>query len=137
VAIPYESDTKPSGLAFLLFAIAHLQPTTFWDGKPDDRRALEALVSCAVAHASRLVVHKPTPEYEDLFAKLSNRDMEALKKRFGSLATALRQAAEEVDPVEACRILQGVFGDDFPIPKSEETGKKTSAPAIITSSSSA
>jgi hypothetical protein len=55
----------------------------------------------------------------------------------GKLADALGQAGEETDPVKASKLLQKYFGDDFPVPEPEDTGTKTKAPAILTSSSSA
>ena len=134
--IPIESRSKPTGLAFVLLSIEKLQPKWSWTGQPDDRGALEALAVSAANHVGRLVAQKPTPEYEDMFARLSNDEMVALKVRYGVMAQALRAADEAVDPVEACRILQEVFGDDFPVPAPEETAKSTSAPAIVTSSSS-
>jgi hypothetical protein len=72
-----------------------------------------------------------------MFGRLSDDDMNALKQRFASLAEALRQAGTTVDPVRACELLRSQFGDDFPVPTPEDSGKKTKAPAIITSSASA
>jgi hypothetical protein len=137
VAIPRESDEKPSGLAFLLLAIQNLAPTLIWDGAPDDRSALLGLARRSADLVGRVVVYKPTPEYEDVFGKLSENGMSDLRKRFGTMADALVCAGNETDPVEACKALREVFGDDFPVPEPEETAKKTLAPAIVTSSSSA
>ncbi|MBI4455142.1 MAG: hypothetical protein HY644_04505 [Acidobacteria bacterium] len=137
VAIPIESDAKPTGLAFLLLAIAHLSPTKFWDGVSDDRAALFSLANCATNVGARISIRKPTPEYEDVFGKLSEREMSDLKDQFRTMAKALNEANRETDPVVACKLLQAVFGDDFPVPDPEDTGKKTAAPAIVTSSSSA
>jgi len=136
-AIPKESDAKPSGLAFLLLAIERLGPTYALDGSADDRAALRSLAVYASGLAGRIVAYKPTPEYEDMFGRLSDKDMDALKSRFQAMVDALDQAKTETDPVEACKALRQVFGNDFPIPKSEDTAKKTAAPAIVTSSSSA
>lgn len=137
VAMPVESDAKPSGLAFVLLCRDRLAPTRFWQGSPDDRSALEALANSAVSEVGRLIAKKPTPEYEDMFARLTDDDMKALKRRLRELADALRDADTEPDPVEACKILQRVFGPDFPIPEADDTGKKTKRPAIVPSSSSA
>ncbi len=137
VAIPRVSTAKPTGLAFILLAMQKLRPSTTWIGKSDARAALEELAISAANQFGRLVAHKPTPEYEDMFARLTDGQMDSLKLRFDRLATALREADEEVDPVKACKILQKEFGSDFPVPEPAETAKKTSAPAIVTSSSSA
>jgi hypothetical protein len=135
--IPKESTAKPTGLAFVLLAMQELPPHLTWMGLPDDRSALEAIATSAANTVGRLVAVKPTPEYEDMFGRLTNEEMSDLKERYAAMAKALREADEEVDPVVACRILQKVFGSDFPVPEPEGTAKKTSAPAIVTSSSSA
>jgi hypothetical protein len=135
--IPKESTAKPTGLAFVLLAMQKLQPHLTWMGLPDDRAALEAIATSAANTFGRLVAVKPTPEYEDMFGRLTDDEMVELKEGYAAMAKALREADEEVDPVIACRILQKVFGPDFPVPEPEDTAKKTSAPAIVTSSSSA
>ena len=78
VAIPYEDKGKPTGLALVLLAIKHLQPTLTWDGKSDDRLALERLAWAAANIYGRIVAEKPTPEYEDLFGRLSDTQMDEL-----------------------------------------------------------
>ena len=107
------------------------------NGDPDDRSALEVLAASAAGNPGRLTAQKPTPEHEDMFARLSDPDMTQLKVRFATLVAALQEADAEPDPVEACRVLQKVFGSDFPVPPPDDTGKRTRTPAIIPSSSSA
>ncbi|WP_147450144.1 nucleotidyltransferase domain-containing protein [Corallococcus carmarthensis] len=136
VQLPEESEAKPSGLAFTLLSIAQLAKTMSWDGKPDDRAALMGIASF-VTGQTRVVAKKPSPEYEDMFAKLSDEHMEALIERFRVMKNALEASEREVDPTKACELLVPIFGDDFPVPPPDATGKKTQAPAIITSSSSA
>lgn len=133
---PEETEAKPSGLAFTLLCINHLRKTTTWDGKPDDRNALLALANF-VSSQGRLHAQKPTPEYEDVFAKLSDANMKALIERFTRMKAALVVAGNEIDPTKACELLVPIFGADFPVPPPDQTGKKTQAPAIITSSNSA
>lgn len=135
--IPRESHDKPTGLAFVLLAAKHLRPTRTWDGKLDDLQALQNLASNLSNTYGRLEAKKPTPEYDDVLAKVSDEAMEKWKDRFSELAADLTKAAKEPDPVKACELVKKHLGRDFPVPEPEETGKKTSAPAIITSSSSA
>ena len=139
VCMPFEHDSKPCGLAFVILGIQRgLTRTVFLDGRPDDRGALEDFTRSVAQTPGRLVAAKPTPEYEDMFAPLSDSQMEQFKERFGALADALQETGETSDPVKACEILQeDVFGDDFPVPTPEETARQTQAPAIVTSSSSA
>ncbi|OGR89811.1 MAG: hypothetical protein A3J74_08260 [Elusimicrobia bacterium RIFCSPHIGHO2_02_FULL_57_9] len=136
-ANPAEADNKPSGLAFTLLSVKLLNPRRSLSGHPDDRAALEAMAANAAQQPGRLIARKPTPEYEDVFAGLSDRDMEKLKARFARLAEMLRKVEEEADPVEACEELRRAFGDDFPVPTKSESSRRTESPAIITSSASA
>jgi hypothetical protein len=137
VRIPRESDAKPTGLALVLLCRDTLQPCRDWAGDTDDRTALEQLAARAAASPGRIVAQKPTPEYEDMFARLSDDEMAKLKSWFAAIASALQEADNTKDPVEACKKLRAIFGDDFPVPLPEETAKKSSGPAIVTSSSSA
>ncbi len=134
--IPIESSAKPTGLALVLLSIERLQPTTNWIGKSDDLLAIENLAVNVANQVGRIIAYKPTPEHEDMFVRLTEDEITALKVRYGVMSGALKAAREETDPVEACKILQKIFGSDFPVPEHEDTAKKTSSPAIVTSSSS-
>lgn len=135
--MPEEGDDKPSGLAYTLLAINTLSSRcAMWDGGADDMEALRLVASSAANTWGRLVATKPTPEYEDLFAKLSDSDVDKLKRRFQKLADELSKARAEVDPVKASKIARVVMGDDFPVIDEKDSAVKTSSPAIITSSSS-
>jgi cyclic GMP-AMP synthase DncV-like protein len=140
VALPMESHDKPSGLALLLLT-KHYLPAPMGLGSGDDRTAVEQVARAAAATSSRIVEHKPTPEKEDVFARISESSMNALKQRFGVLRDALVFARDTNDVNKACKELKKVFGDDFPCPESEEkrteTARRTAAPAIVPSSSSA
>lgn len=141
-AIPRESADKPSGIALVLLTKTHLtSPALSWDGTPDDRQALETVAAAAAETYGRITVIKPTPEGEDLFGGLSDTAMGNLKERFAVLRNALLFAKNAKDGSEACKELKKVLGDDFPCPDPEEERKnkalKTTAPAIVTSSSSA
>lgn len=137
VRFPFESSSKPTGLAFVLLCTERLTPNLGWPGECDDRAALEKLALSAANNLGRIVAKKPTPEYEDMFARLSDKEMDDLKTWFGDMAQTLREADEEIAPEKACKKLQKIFGEDFPVPTKEETAKRTNAPAIVTSSSSA
>ena len=134
--IPIESSAKPTGLAFVLLSIERLRPTTTWIGKSDDLSALENLAISTANQIGRITADKPTPEYEDMFARLTDDEMTALKERYRVMSEALKAAREEPKPEAACKILQKIFGSDFPVPEPEDTAKKTSSPAIVPSSSS-
>jgi hypothetical protein len=84
----------------------------------------------------RLQVLIPVAPRSDLFEKMTDDQTADFKVRLEKLLQALEAAHEEADPVEACTILRGQFGDDFSVPPKEETARRSS-PAIISSSSSA
>lgn len=134
---PSEDDQKPTGIGYVLLCCALLQRTTSLDLRPDDRSALLKLSRSLAGLVGRITAVKPTPEYDDVLARITDAKMAGLKLDLGKLADALEQAGEEADPVKASKLLQKHFGDDFPVPEPEDTGSKTKAPAILTSSSSA
>jgi hypothetical protein len=141
-AMPFESKNKPSGIALVLLAERHLNsPRTTWDGTSDDGAALEQVAQAAELTVGRISITKPTPEHEDLFGGMSEQGMTDLKKRFGELRKALVDARNTSDVQTACKRLREVLGDDFPCPdpnaKKKEEARKTAAPAVISSASSA
>lgn len=141
--LPEESNDKPSGLALVLLTEKLLGgPQTDWSGTSDDRRAVQRVAEAAASTWGRITAKKPTPEYEDMFGRLSEQAMTDLKERFGVLRDALIYARDEKDAAKACERLRKVFGEDFPCAEAAgddraAAARRTSAPAIITSSSSA
>lgn len=113
----------------------------------NDQKALRSFVgsmlnNCTQTYhngewANRLQVTLPVQPYDDPFLRMSNHQMENFEQKLNRLLSALEYAEdEEIDPVDACTELQKVFGDDFPVPYTDDTGRKKS-PAILTSSTSA
>lgn len=138
VAILGESPNKPSGLALLLLAKKYMPVTVqSWDGVSDDLAAIRQIAANAAAESGRLTAYKPTPEGEDLLGGLTEGAMDSLKKRFGRLRDVADEAAGHPDPRKACMLLSEIFGHDFPIPPSTETGRKTLGPAVVPSTTSA
>ncbi len=141
-AIRGESDEKPSGLALVLLTKQHLTASALtWDGAADDRLAVERVARAAAETVGRITATKPTPEGEDMFGRLSESGMRELKERFAALRDALIDAQREPDASKACVRLKEVFGDDFPCPDPDggkrDEALRTSAPAVVPSSSSA
>lgn len=132
-----ESDQKPCGLVFVLMCTDRLLPATDIVGDPDDLVALRDLGAQAGGVPGRIIVKKPTPEHEDLLARLSDRSMEQLKAAFIELAHELESARRIADTSRAAELIEAVLGVDFPIPPRAATAIATGSPAIVTSSSSA
>lgn len=138
-AILGESPDKPSGLALVLLVERYLKtPAWTWDRTSMyDLDAVRTVARAAARTVGRIMVTKPTPEGEDMFGRLSDPAMNALKQRFNTLAAALDAADAAPDPRAACQVLEKLFRSDFPIPTPAETARKTAGPAIIPTSTSA
>lgn len=88
------------------------------------------------SYIHRLTMRLPVEPRSDLCERMTDLQMEKFYQKLLSLQEALRLARQAVDPIEACTTLRRQFGDDFPVPKKEQTGKRH-GPAIISSSASA
>jgi len=73
--------------------------------------------------AERLSVPMIVEPYNDLFGRMTNRQMSDFKDRLLTLRKALDETTHLVDPVEACEILRKEFGPDFPVPQKQETAE--------------
>ena len=113
----------------------------------DDLTAMQNFVNALIGNfrdvynagewISRLCVKLPVAPYCDLFEKITDNHMVNFKKKLELLQNVLNEAQTELDPSEACQKLQKQFGDDFIVPNKEKTALISSAPAIVSSSSSA
>jgi hypothetical protein len=66
---------------------------------------------------SRLSIYLPTFPYNDLMSDVTEDQMLELKRRLHTLESVLQEAIDEPDIHEACRLLRGQFGKDFPVPE--------------------
>lgn len=113
--IPGDSPDKPFGLATLLLVINYLKsPVTKMDGTSDDVAALSQIANYVKNTFGRISIKKPTPEYEDVFAKLSTDAMTKLTNRFKNLYDDLQKTKNSSDEEEIYKLMQKHFGDDFP-----------------------
>jgi hypothetical protein len=148
---PKDGHARPVGIGLTVAVYDNLVPTyfdSFARKSPDDLGALRSMVPLFLARFTsewdrdeqrfmpRLSATSPAEPWDDPFLRMSNRQMERFHTRLGELRDALNGAAAEVDPVEACKRMQRVFGADFPVPEKQETAR-VHRPAIVSSSSSA
>lgn len=113
--------------------------------KFDDHGALIDLVQTVIGnfrgrykdgeYIERLEVELPIVPRNDVFEKMTDKQMTDFKDKLARLLKALEAARDEADPVEACEKLHEVFGEDFRVPEKHDTGQKR-GPAIIASSHS-
>lgn len=151
VKFPHRGNAAPIGIgvtvaAYYWFAPEKIVNTFDNTRRYDDLASLQRFVRAMLGHfrpvysngawVERLQVPLPVAPRTDLFEKMTDTQMADFKAKLEKLLDAIEAAREMVDPVEACTLLRGQFGDDFPVPPKEETARR-SAPAIISSSSSA
>lgn len=127
--IPGDSPDKPSGLATLLLVMKHLPiPALDSSGDADDLAALIRTARAVKNTFGRIIVNKPTQQFEDLYSKLNDKAMTRFKDRVASLLSDLEKAAVQSEE-DACKTLRKQFGNDFPemLKKSEESSSDRSA----------
>jgi hypothetical protein len=152
IKFPTDGNAAPVGIGLTISAYYWFYPkqkvVDVYAGKThdDDLGALLDFVNAMYRNfkpvfrngvlGDRLEAKLPVVPYNDVFEKMSDHYMAQFKKKLQKLARILDEALKEADPVEACTKLQKAFGDDFPVPEKDDTGKAC-GPAIITSSQSA
>ncbi|RKZ52840.1 MAG: nucleotidyltransferase [Candidatus Parabeggiatoa sp. nov. 3] len=150
--VKFSSDGNgaPIGIGITIAAYHWLnvsKPVDYFSGKTtyDDLTAMQNFVNALIgnfrdiynSNELRLHVELPVAPYCDVFEKMTDNHMLSFKRKLESLLSILNEAQAEAEPSEACQKLQQQFGDDFPIPTKAETAFISSAPAIVSSSSSA
>lgn len=114
IVLDSDSPDKPSGLATLLLVIEALKyPFVDADGESRDIDALIKIADYAVAMKPQISIKKPTPQYEDMYGKISEKGMKDIITRFENLSKNLK-LAKSSEEEKAVEILKGEFGDDFP-----------------------
>ena len=142
-------NAAPVGIGLTISALSHLTPQfdPFDNATPRDLKALVGLVE-AMCSQFRRVYHEgeyarrieglmPVVPHDDVYARMSNRQMSQFEARLKELLEVCNDALQEPDPHEAAKLLVPQFGDDFPVPKPGDGALRTGASAIITTSTSA
>ena len=117
-------NERPTGIAITACAMNWFQIGTVYnvyDGKSyyDDLKALKNLAGSILNQfdfGNRISVKLPVPPYNDLFAKMTDTQIQNFKIKLVGLIYSLNKAEKELNISSACRILQTVFGNDFPLP---------------------
>lgn len=146
VNFPGAGGAAPNGIGLTIVTYEDLQPTYTdrFTNEHNDLSAMCALVMNVLSRftfvydeaeqqfVERLVVNLPVEPWNDVFARMTAKQMASFKTNLTTLKDALVYAEGVSDPVAACERLQRVFGGDFPVPTKEETA--TRHPRAITSS---
>ncbi|MDE0634770.1 MAG: nucleotidyltransferase [Candidatus Poribacteria bacterium] len=122
VTFSANGNERPTGIAISACALKWFQVGSvcnFMDGKNyyDDLTALKYLTESIINYfnfGSRITVSLPVPPYNDLFEKMSDKQMSNFKIKLVVLREELIRAEEAHNTLRACQNLQGVFGSDFP-----------------------
>jgi hypothetical protein len=119
-----DGHAKPRGIAITALAYKLFRPNKSYDwqlGKYryNDLKALRGFVSSIIRSFDwfdNIAVKLPVKPYNNLFDKMTNKQMKDFKARLSSLKNTLDVAVNEKDIEEACYALWQEFGDDFPTP---------------------
>ncbi|NOK03985.1 MULTISPECIES: nucleotidyltransferase [Myxococcus] len=147
-----DGQNAPSGIGLTVAAghwfkpqvtVDALRGTTF-----DDLKAMRDFVGTLVNQFTmtstksdgsalyRLSVPLPVAPGADIFTKMTEGQMTTFRERLIQLRDCLDQVKNEVDVVEACKRMRDQFGDEFPVPEKDSSGRK-GGPAIVSSAVSA
>jgi hypothetical protein len=135
------------GVTLLTYNDFQAQYTDSFENKHDDLKAMRMLVEMVLTRfttqydedgqpVERLVVKLPIEPWNDVFERMTDKQMAAFKQKLITLKEALVYAEGVSDIHAACERLQLVFGKDFPVPAKQETATRH-APAIASSGNSA
>jgi len=80
----------------------------------------------------RLQVWLPVETRCDLLQDVTDTQMEDFKTKLTKLRDVLDEAELEADTHEACKLLSGQFGEDFPVPPKNDTTKKNASSISVT-----
>lgn len=129
---------KPLSVALTCAVCKWLTPS--FDGDtPRDLGALLNLVNAMLQDfylGGRLRIDLPVIPYGDLNAGMTQAQMDLFKEKLEKLKEALEKASDEAVEIEACKILQRVFGDDFPVPAATEKAYQQKAAGFAVSGAS-
>jgi len=99
------------------------------DGKHRDLIAMRDMLDRILSRwvGKRLQVGLPVEPYCDLLENVTDIQIEDFKTKLTKLRDVLNDADKEADTHEACKLLQGQFGVDFPVPEKSTTTQKTAS----------
>lgn len=137
-----EGFQAPRGIALTIAAYNWFQPnySDFISQKPHDLEALRSLIDTMLSNfqydyksaAQRLKVYLPVAPGNDLFEKMTAKQMSTFEQCLREFSKALLDAKNDVDPVTACeKFNKKIFGSDFPIPEKSQTGQRSGYSGII------
>ncbi|MDR2832084.1 MAG: hypothetical protein LBV67_00045 [Streptococcaceae bacterium] len=149
-----KQENRPTGIGISVFALKYFNSSKQTDHvsfnfEYNDALALQNFVSTMISNFKyiydiekdknyqRLEVTLPVKPHSDVYAKVSNNQMQDFHDKLVVLKNAVKEAIETSDLHEATKILNKQFGEDFEVVSQEETANKFSTKAIISDHPSA
>lgn len=147
-----EGNNAPRGIGLTISAYEGFMPKYIdvISNKPDDLTALRGLVDYMLDRfistvkfengqsitVRRLTAFLPVEPRTDIYARLSDSQMQSFEDKLKNFKSALEKAAAEVDTTDACAILASdkVLGDCFPVPTKQSTAAIVRTAAVVSSS---
>lgn len=133
-------NSAPRGIALTVLAYKYFNPSFEFGGGPSDIDALINFVNKIKysvvntylngEYVERLVCRLPLEPYNDLFAKMSNKQMKRFLKKLNEFNEKLISAKNESIEDDACLTLGELFGYDFPSPDISKAFCKVKKPEI-------
>nr|VFJ54254.1 MAG: hypothetical protein BECKFW1821B_GA0114236_101739 [Candidatus Kentron sp. FW] len=129
---------KVYSIGLTIMAKESFVPYLDWDGAPNDLIAMKDTVATmldggyffSVSQDEYTVrVDLPVTPYRDVFDNSSKDTATQLRNKLWHLKEKLTDATDEEDLVRQCQILNGLFGDEFEIPKGSSNARKAVFPA--------
>jgi hypothetical protein len=119
-----DGNAKPRGIAITALAYKLFRPDKTYDYAAEkyrynDLKALRGFVSRVIGNFDwfgNIAVNLPVKPGNNLFDKMTNKQMKDFRARLESLKIALDFAIRAKDAEEACYALWQQFGDDFTTP---------------------
>ena len=110
------TNEAPTGIALTVMAYEWFAPQVK-KGVADDLKALHLFLEKCKQNQYGLAVKLPVRPQNALFTDInqSPKHREKYLKKMKQLCSAVKQAYQHSNASEAARLLQGQFGDDFPI----------------------
>ncbi|TSC33932.1 nucleotidyltransferase [Corallococcus sp. Z5C101001] len=135
-----DGQNAPSGIGLTVAAGQWFRPQVREDSfmgvtATDDLKAMQDFIAVMVnrfipcglsekgAPRYRLHVLLPVAPRKDIFERMSDGQMTTFRDRLIQLQERLTHVVKETDPVEACKLMQKEFGEEFPVPDKGGTGR--------------
>lgn len=136
-----DGNNAPTGIGLTIAALQWFQPAITRDAFAktvtcDDLKAMRTFCDAMIKNFTdvglkpsgqtlfyRLRVNLPVAPYNDIFAKMTDGQMTTFRERLIQMRDCLDEVINDPDEVSACKRMQKLFGEEFAVPKKEDTAQ--------------